>query len=640
MKKIAFLFFIIFSFPPLLIKAQLLLPQFNEAKKVEVFETTHEESTPIFFNDGKGIYFSRTYIRGKDQKQEVTGQDVFTSTFAGGMWKKPFRLFGPKTIEGENSLIGCNEDGSRIYLINTFIRNDSALRRIIYLDKTGEDSWSKPTTVNIPGLKFGEKYANLFITKNEKFMLISISPSKLNVNEDLHVSIKQEDGSWGELIDLGPTINTSRFEVYPFVSENGKNLYFSSNGHGGYGASDIFVSHRLDDSWKRWTKPLNLGEPINSEDYDASFFIANNTDVYFTSDRLSEHNNIYLSTTSGEFRYANSVQGLYLFKGKPLANKTLMVLDEEGNLVEEILTDEEGAFKFIKLHTEDNFMVKYDDEDTELFEGSKIYFVDAYGIKTKRYILTKDGMFVNSKDIEKVDEIAGVFNYNSLPSMKSGLVILDENGFPLDTIYTDENGQFSYSFLQYDNQYSISPLNMTEDDFANVDMYLVDEMGNKLQPIKPGVLHLIERKTPTVAKLVAVDNTKPAGIDLENVTGAGIEISAWNGMGIESRSVYFEFNSSELSQIEQSKLSSALSILKLDGERKVELVGHTDSKGPSELNMTIGRHRATKVKEYLVSNGISANRINVESKGESTPVASNETVEGRLKNRRVVVEIK
>ena len=68
-------------------------------------------------------------------------------------------------------------------------------------------------------------------------------------------------------------------------------------------------------------------------------------------------------------------------------------------------------------------------------------------------------------------------------------------------------------------------------------------------------------------------------------------------------------------------------------------VGHTDSIGTEQYNMGLSQRRANTVKEYLVSKGIPANRIYAEGKGESDPIASNATREGRAQNRRVEIEI-
>lgn len=637
MKKFVLPFLLSLNLLALTTKAQLILPNFSPAKVVEELSTNNDESTPLFYNDGTGVYFSRTYFKGKGENQEVDGQEIFFSEKKGLVWNKPLRLFRREVISGENSLVGTSKDGNRLYLLNTLATEKNATRKLVYIDQTSKDVWSTPVEIKIPGLVFGEKYANFFITPNGKICLISISISNKILNEDLFVSLKDKNGNWGNMINLGKTINTNRFEVYPYTTNEGKNLYFSSDGHGGYGMSDLFVSHRLGDSWTKWTKPLNIGEPFNSGEYDASFSMASGKDVYFTSTRNKKHNNIYFTEATGGFTYANSVQGTFMLKGIAAKNKKLRVEDEDGNLIEEIFTDENGLFKFLKLTSEENFLLKLAEEDSDLFEGSKIYFVDGNGEKTARYILTKDGMFVNSKDLKAETEIQGMFSYNNLPSIKAGLIIIDENGFPLDTIFTDEKGNFNYSFLVYDDQFSFLPLNMTNDEYRNVDLYLTDRNGNKLKSLVPAQLHKIPNS------LVAFedrDSKRTTGIDAEMINGADSEIAAFNKMTVGGRIIYFDFSSLVPSKAEMSKLSNPISILKLDPTRIIILTGYTDNVGTSAFNESYSLKRAMIIHDYLISKGIGAKSIKVIAMGENNPAQSNDTTEGKKKNRRVTVDIK
>ena len=329
--------------------------------------------------------------------------------------------------------------------------------------------------------------------------MISKTPQDKISAVDIFVSLKDENGNWDSIINLGRTINSNRIELASFITNDLKTIYFSSDGHGGYGSSDIFVSMRLDESWQKWTKPLNLGEPINSVDYDASFMMANANEIYFASDRGAQLSDIYKGTFTGEVVLAktDSLKGVFIHNGKTVQGIVLVVTDSKGYKVAEVKTDEKGTFKFEKLKGEDNYLVKMEEEDSD-FVGSKIYFLNEEENKTDRYVYTKEGLFVNSKDLESYETVQGVFNYNSLPGINIGLVIVDENGFPLDTVYTDENGNFSYSVLKMEGGFTVIPLNMTEDEFVNVDMYLIDEIGNKLETLKPNEFHALQKEDDTL----------------------------------------------------------------------------------------------------------------------------------------------
>ena len=75
----------------------------------------------------------------------------------------------------------------------------------------------------------------------------------------------------------------------------------------------------------------------------------------------------------------------------------------------------------------------------------------------------------------------------------------------------------------------------------------------------------------------------------------------------------------------------------LDGSMNVQITGHTDSQGSDAVNNPLSVERAASVRDYLVSQGVSATRISIEGKGEHQPVADNSTAEGRAKNRRVEI---
>ena len=104
-------------------------------------------------------------------------------------------------------------------------------------------------------------------------------------NTDIWVSEKVDD-YWNEPINLGEMINTEYGERTPYLSADKKKLYFSSNGHKGFGEQDVFVSERLDmNSWTKWSKPKNLGEGVNGSYNDWGFKVYdNNTKAMLASE--------------------------------------------------------------------------------------------------------------------------------------------------------------------------------------------------------------------------------------------------------------------------------------------------------------------------------------------------------------------
>jgi len=101
----------------------------------------------------------------------------------------------------------------------------------------------------------------------------------------------------------------------------------------------------------------------------------------------------------------------------------------------------------------------------------------------------------------------------------------------------------------------------------------------------------------------------------------------------------FDFDKSVLKPEAKASLDSLIGKIKNLTLEVVIAVGHTDAIGTVAYNQKLSVRRANAVKNYLVSKGIEANRVYVEGKGKSQPVADNKTKEGRAKNRRVEIEV-
>jgi len=640
MKRITLLI-AIFSINCYLANAQMIIPEFNEPEIIKAISSDDEESMPLPFNNGNGFYFYRTYYGGAESN-EVKGQDIWISEMKKKGWENPYRLFRADFIQGNSTNIGTSADGSRIYLLVTKYKETSTERKIGYLDKTGKDKWGEFNEIKIEDFKFEEKYYHFYMTEGEEVLLISMSPKTNRLHENLYVSLKK-DGKWRKPIDLGEIINTPKVELSPYMGKDGSMLYFSSEGHGGLGESDIFVCKRLDETWTNWTPPVNLGAPINSDGFDDYFIIGNGNKVFFTSSRGAENNSIYEATATGAFRYAftDSIAGQFIFKGLPADNVTLEIYDLEDNLLVELKTDAEGKFVYKKLNADQNFMVKVKADDGEDFVGSKIYFSDSNGKRYKRMIFTKVGMFVDENNINEREEIQGRYNYNNLPMKNTALVLYDENGFPVDTIFTDEFGNFNYSKIAYDNNFTLVPIEET-DDFSMMDLYLTDKAGNRTVTLvsrkdKYAFLSASELESEPLTTSETGNNKQEAKL----LTKLGSIKDQWNGMALQNKTIYFEFAQNGLEAESKKKLEKLMILMKENSSIQLQIVGHTDAIGSEEKNHQRGLDRANTVKAYLVSNGnISAALISISSDGELNPIESNLAVSGRAMNRRVEISLK
>ena len=163
-----------------------------------------------------------------------------------------------------NAVVGISNDGERLFLAGHYRKDGIATTQGISVSYKLDQGWSVPTNINIPYFLNRSASTQGFLSTAVEAFVFSAESYGTVGGEDLYVSVLTA-GKWSESQNLGTRINTAYQELSPSLSEDGRYLFFSSNGRKGYGSFDVFFSHRLDDSWTNWSEPVNMGANINSE---------------------------------------------------------------------------------------------------------------------------------------------------------------------------------------------------------------------------------------------------------------------------------------------------------------------------------------------------------------------------------------
>ena len=224
-----------------------------------------DEQVPVLSANGKTIFFTRGHHRDNAGGKADKG-DVWVSHFSDSAgWSEPVRLPAPINNQFYNGVFDYS--GNKLFLYSIYRNGQAPLPGI-----SASNSLSWPLQWRMPqssGIKyFQNKSANNgnTISRDDNILILSLESFKSLGAEDLYVSFwNANDNGWTEPKNLGPNINTKLQELTPFLAPDNKTLFFSTNGRGGIGSRDVFVSQRLDDTWTNWTEPRSLGETVNSE---------------------------------------------------------------------------------------------------------------------------------------------------------------------------------------------------------------------------------------------------------------------------------------------------------------------------------------------------------------------------------------
>jgi outer membrane protein OmpA-like peptidoglycan-associated protein/tetratricopeptide (TPR) repeat protein len=247
--------------------------------------TEVSEYFPTITIDGNTLIFTR--------RVNHINEDFYESRKVNGTWSKAVSLPGNINTNNNEGAQSVSQDGQ--WLIFTGCNfPDGHGSCDLYISYLTPDGWSTPENLGDSiNTEFWESSPSLSPDKKDLYFS-SRQPDGYG-GSDLYVSHRQANGHWSIPENLGPTINTIGDEAAPFIHADNQTLYFTSNGHPGYGGDDLFVTRKQPDG--TWSKPENLGYPINTIENEGSLVVAaDGKTAYYASDRADSRGGLDLYT--------------------------------------------------------------------------------------------------------------------------------------------------------------------------------------------------------------------------------------------------------------------------------------------------------------------------------------------------------
>ena len=416
-------------------------------------------------------------------------------------------------------------------------------------------------------------------------------------------------------------VNTMDNEGAQTLSADSKIMFFTAcNRTEGFGSCDIFFSRFING---KWTEPRNAGEPLNTRSWEAQPSLSSdNQFLYFSSNRPGGKGKKDIWRIEF-FGFSESGNPKW---GKP---ENLEAINTVGDEISPFIHANNRNFYFASdTHIGMGGLDLYScliDEDGTISELKNM----GYPINTY-----KDDMGLT------ISSIGNIAYFSSARETDKGLDIFS---FNLDRGLQPQ--PVTYVKATVRNKKTQQPL------AANIELVNLNSMNGKSQiqradengevmlalPLRRNYAfnvsedgYLFYSQSMQLANENNITDPIILDIDLEPIE-VGAQMELYN--------IYYETDSFRILPQSKPELNKLVDFLTNNRGLKVEIQGHTDSSGSPESNMELSKRRAKSVVDYLVENNISVSRLEFDGYGDTKPIASNETSEGRRQNRRTTIKI-
>ena len=347
------------------------------------------EYSEVFFTSSRSGGFSNKI----DDRTGETFTDIYSSKLnKKGKWSVPTMLAEPINSVGNEGSVVLNKRGTTMYFTKCDVQKKKSLGCNIYVSNRKGKVWSPPTILQIK-VDSNTTLGHPTISEDEMTLIFSSDLSGGYGGKDLWIVKKQKRGKWSDPVNLGPAVNTSNDEMFPFLHSDGT-LYFASSGHIGMGGFDIFKSY-VDEN-DMYSSITNLKFPVNTSANDFGMIIEKSGERgYLTSDRSGGK--------GGDDIYQFELPPLVLsMKGVVTDSKTgailtgaNVILSSTEGTVKETQTDNTGSYMFKLdplrsyeiLVSVEGYLNKKLTETTVGIDENKVFVVDAILDPVKKEII-------------------------------------------------------------------------------------------------------------------------------------------------------------------------------------------------------------------------------------------------------------
>jgi len=554
----------------------------------DAVNSAFKESNARMTPDKSRLYFVREgHPQNTRINEEKFCQDIWYSDWSSdnNTWLPAVKMSDPFNRHTYNAIVYIAPDGKELIIRGAY-KEGKWFENGFSTSFFDGVSWSVPERIVIDEYASMVKglYDGAAFSMDKKMAIFFFSEKANAIHSDLYVSFLKMDGSYTRPVKL-KILSSPDDEITPYISNDGKLLYFSSDRAGGSGNYDLYVSRRLDESWLNWGSPLNLGSSFNTIGFEAGFSSSSDeTMAFYTSSYSSMGESDLVSVAL--YKEPQPVKNVML---------TVRVKDDSGKALRSYL-----------------YVNDLDNKVQNTFFSDSGVFISLFNKSTHVFRAEADSYveFIDTLDVNELgNELLIAIKRIPEPVMRVSIA--------LNSIAADNKMPIPVKAWFHTPGY---------------DSVFINSDGNTVLSLLPGLSYNFalsaKNYIPVLRSFFTPDSASDMKLDivLEPIV---------LGKGFRLDKLYFDNGKASIRPESFKELDYLLQTMIENPTMKIQISGYTDNVGSDALNNQLSYDRAFAVSQYLIYRSISSTRIITKGMGKKNPVGNNANEAGRQLNRRV-----
>lgn len=598
--------------------------------------TQYTEYNPTVSADESVIAF--TALRpntGRTRSADKFIEEVLVSYNKSGTWTEPVTI--PIASEYNVGTAGISPDGHKMMI---FIGGAADPGSLYQITNDG-DAWSKPSLL-AGNINSNSLETTCSITPDGKTIYFASDRLGGKGGLDIWKTELKADGKWGAPINLGAEVNSAANEDAPFIHPDQKTLFFTSDGHNTMGGNDIFKSILVSG---KWTKPENMGYPVNTTANDNYFtLLADGKRAYFSSDRKGGQGaqDIYyidmpenastvpLTMIKGRILNAETGKPIptkmyvidkatkkdveFVYDPDPKTGDYLIILPPAKNY--DIVIESEGFLPYTL-----NVNIPNQDYFYELYQQITLKTIKQFDVVVGQEVSVKNAFYDTQQEVK-----TELRKTHEAQLVKSGNV--DVYDMMLDLMAADDKEGINYLVSLIEHQNPVESVNFEDANNSKMEVaartYYYDESDESKFEQKQ-----VEGKTVfSLPTMFVAEEAKR----LKEESGKAVAYD--KALLAKSVKIFFDQGKSDIKDQYNAQLKDILQVLNSNPGLGIEISGFASSEGTEEANRELSNKRAITVLDYFNHQGVVRRRIVARGYGAT----KDETV-SKEEGRRVEVRV-